>query len=271
MEELGDLEVKWIKKEIQILLFRLGRLPAFTRALLQCQLTQTLLEDPLEVLTPRGPLRFTAMGRHGVGRATNLLTKQPATIKWIDTFEPGSVFWDVGANIGVYSLYAALRADTRVVAIEPAAVNYFALTMNCEINRCGQVTCLLAGLGRGSRIADLAVSQFAPAKSFGFSDKKGRVFEGRQAAMILPMDRLVDEYGLPCPNYVKIDVPGLTDEILAGAAATLRRREVRQVHIEANETSRAGRRVFETLHHYGFTPLATDLHGAADVTFTRAR
>ena len=55
------------------------------------------------------------------------------------------MFWDIGANIGVYTLYAGLRGDTRVVAFEPAGVNYFLLAANCELNRMNdRVDCLLA-------------------------------------------------------------------------------------------------------------------------------
>ena len=102
------------------------------------------------VETPHGPLSFVALGKGPAGRAGSLFTKQPQTIAWIDSFRPGSVFWDVGANVGVYTLYAARRGDTRVVAFEPAAVNYFVLSANCEINAFDdRVTCLLMGLGAG--------------------------------------------------------------------------------------------------------------------------
>jgi FkbM family methyltransferase len=270
MAEAEDLDTKYLKKEIQILLYRMQALPDVARARLQAELTQPLLEQTLAIDTPRGRVRFVALGRTSVGRAATLLTKQPATIAWIDRFEPNSVFWDIGANIGVYTLYASLARDTRIVAIEPAAVNYFALTANCEINHLGgRVTCLLAAVGRDKAIADLAVSQFAAAASFGFGAKKAQVFEGRQAAAVMPMDQLVDEYGLPCPHYIKIDVPGLTDDILAGGARTLSRPEVREVHIEASEDSRGGRRIIETLGQYGLTIAAADMHGSADLTFIR--
>jgi FkbM family methyltransferase len=270
MGDAEDLDAKYLKKEIQILLYRLQALPDVARARLQAELTQTLLEQTLAVDTPRGPLRFVALGRTCVGRAATLLTKQPATIAWIDRFEPDSVFWDIGANIGVYTLYASLERSTRIVAIEPAAVNYFALTANCEVNQLGErVTCLLAALGRSKAIADLAVSQFAPAASFGFGGRKAEVFGGRQAAAVMPMDQLVDEYGLPCPHYIKIDVPGLTDDILAGGARTLSRADVREVHIEASEDSRSGRRIIDTLAQHGLTIAAADMHGSADLTFIR--
>ena len=59
---------------------------------------------------------------------------------------PGSVFWDIGANIGVLTLYAAMRGDLKVWAFEPAAVNYYNLVANCELNGLERrVRCLQLG------------------------------------------------------------------------------------------------------------------------------
>jgi FkbM family methyltransferase len=269
-DPLEDLESKYVKKEIQILLYRLQGLPEPTRARLQGELTQALLERSISVETPRGRVAYVTLNRPSAGRAATMLTKQPATIEWIDRFQPDSVFWDIGANVGVYTLYAALRGDTRVVAFEPAAVNYFMLAANCEINRFeDRVQCVLAGLGRGKSIAALAASQFAGAASFGFGGKKAQVFSGRQAAIILSMDELVEEFALPCPNYLKIDVPELTDDILAGGERTLARPEVREVHVEASESSSSGRRAIETLEKSGLRLDRSTAHGASDLTFVR--
>ena len=49
--------------------------------------------------------------------------KEPETIAWIDDMEPGEILFDVGANIGIYTLYAASRG-VRVIAIEPVFENY---------------------------------------------------------------------------------------------------------------------------------------------------
>ena len=101
------------------------RLPSEARATVQAQLARALVSEPFRIETPRGPLLFAVLGRTSAFRARGLLTKQRGTIAWIDSFQPGSVFWDIGANIGSYALYAALRRDVKVVAFEPAAVNYF--------------------------------------------------------------------------------------------------------------------------------------------------
>ena len=62
-EAAEDLETKYIKKEIQVLLYRLQALPEAQRMRLQGELTQTLLERTAAVETPRGRLSFVALGR----------------------------------------------------------------------------------------------------------------------------------------------------------------------------------------------------------------
>jgi FkbM family methyltransferase len=266
-----SLEEIYAKKEFGLLLYRLQNLPPTSRARLQGKFTQALEEETLAVETPFGPLSFVLLGRNAGGRALSLLTKQPGTIEWINSFQPDSVFWDVGANVGVYSLYAALRGQTKVVAFEPAAVNYFLLAANCEVNRLdARVDCLLVGLGREKALARLEVSQFAAARSFSFHGKRDQPHGGRQASLVLSMDQLIDEYGVACPNYIKIDVPGVTEDIIAGGVRTLQRPEVRELHIEFSEHSRNGRYITQMLEQHGFAASNRHMHGGStDVTFAR--
>src|SRR6266511_6314539 len=89
------------------------------------------LSEPVTVDTPHGPIHFLNQSRKSCARAESILTKEPDSLKWIDSIEPGSAFWDIGANIGVLTLYAATRRDLDGWAFEPAAVNYYNLTANC--------------------------------------------------------------------------------------------------------------------------------------------
>jgi FkbM family methyltransferase len=265
-----DLEASHVRKQFKLLLSRLRLLPDTVRARLQGHLTEVLLGQTVSVDTPRGTLSFVALGRAGAGRGMKLLTKQPGTIEWIDGFRPNSVFWDVGANVGVYTLYAALRGDTSVVAFEPAAVNYFLLVANCEANHFnGCVQCVLAGLGSEKVLASLEVSQFSAGQSFSFHGKSNRPYAGRQSAFIMSMDQLIEEYRIPCPNYIKIDVPGLTADVLAGGARTLKRPEVRELHMEIDERSSDGTPLIRTVEQCGFVLTRKDSHGIADLTFVR--
>ena len=246
-------------------------LPLEPRAKVQGELARALASDPIRIETPKGHLLFAVFGETSGFRAKGLLTKQRATIAWIDSFLANSVFWDIGANIGSYTLYAALRTDMHVVAFEPAAVNYFILAANCELNAFGErVDCLQIGVGGDKGVERLEISQFEPARSFSFRGKGRRPPSSRQAALVLSMDQLIDEFGLACPNYIKIDVPGMTGAIIEGGARTLGRPELRELHIEASEHSTGGRRVVERLSEAGFTIAARHVHGeTTDLTFTR--
>ena len=68
------------------------------------------------VNTTRGPLSFYSMRGHGTSSAVrNFHNEEPETLEWIDTYiKPGQVLWDIGANIGLYSLYAALNPQVQV-------------------------------------------------------------------------------------------------------------------------------------------------------------
>jgi FkbM family methyltransferase len=157
------------------------------------------------------------------------------------------------------------------VAFEPAAVNYFILAANCELNAFGErVDCLQIGVGAGKSVERLEISQFEPAHSFSFRGKGRRPLSSRQAALVLSIDELIDEYGLPCPTYVKIDVPAMTGAIVEGAARTLQRPELRELHIEASEQSTGGRQLVERLQQAGFVIAARHVHGeTTDLTFVR--
>ena len=69
------------------------------------------------------------------------VAKEPWTVKWIETFLPGDVFYDVGANVGAYSLLAAKANDgaVPVVAFEPSAPTYHDLCVNIALNGCDEI------------------------------------------------------------------------------------------------------------------------------------
>ncbi len=244
----------------------------------RAHLTETLLARPVAVDTPHGPLHFLNHGRGSCKRARRLLSKEPDTLAWIDAMAPGSVFWDVGANIGTLSLYAALRGDLTVQAFEPAAVNYYNLTANCELNGLGErLHCHLAGFGAEDRLGTVRVSQRLAARSFSFRSEPSfmgaaRAEEARkdrkkdkeastldlpgQPAPIHRLDSFVEALGGRVPDYIKIDVPGMTLDILDGAERTLAAPGLRQLQVEAKPDSKGGRKLVALLGRHGFEIVA---------------
>ena len=70
-------------------------------------------------------------------RVDTFFIKEPETLEWIDKFEKKEnlIFWDIGANIGLYSIYNSLKnSKSTTIAFEPSSSNLRILTRNISIN-----------------------------------------------------------------------------------------------------------------------------------------
>ena len=79
-------------------------------------------------------LRYLTPNRRCLQRAQTLTTKEPITISWLNRIPQGSCLLDVGANVGMYTIYAGLVRNARVFAFEPEAQNYNVLCGNIRLN-----------------------------------------------------------------------------------------------------------------------------------------
>jgi FkbM family methyltransferase len=205
----------------------------------QAQGGEPLLEVIEHVDTKRGRLGFYCLGDLALWRARTLLTKEPETIEWIDGFQAGDVFWDVGANVGLYALYAAMTNRLEVLAFEPSASNYLLLNRNVEINRASdRVRAYCVAFAGETRIDVLnmqstqfggAMATFAETKDFA-----GEAFQPSfcQGAIGFTIDEFIEQFDPPFPNHLKIDVDGIEDRIVAGARNTLADPRLRSISIE---------------------------------------
>ena len=167
--------------------------------------------------------------------------KEPETLDWIDSdLRDGDLLIDVGANIGVYTVYAALRhAGLRVIAFEPEVANAHLLRDNIVANRVAdRVDAYAVALGAHEGLGTLLVQDLTPgaalhslASAAADRTPDGRRVVFRQGVIATTLDRFCERASCR-PNALKIDVDGTEPEILAGAAATLAAPELRTVLIE---------------------------------------
>lgn len=68
-------------------------------------------------------------------RVETFSTKEPETLEWIKRMERGSLIWDIGANVGLYSIYAAKSRGCLVFAFEPSVFNLELLARNIFLNK----------------------------------------------------------------------------------------------------------------------------------------
>lgn len=196
-------------------------------------------EEIKSIPTKRGIIEFYCLGQLPAWRAETLLTKEPETIEWIDTVASGDVFYDIGANIGTYSLYAAINREVRVLAFEPLAANYYLLNRNIEQNDLSDTAtayCLAlndADLIDAFHVSDpsfgSALSSFAEAIDHNGKPLKARFTQGMIG---MSLDNFIKKFDPPFPNHIKIDVDGIEDKIIAGAAQTLADPRLKSVSIE---------------------------------------
>lgn len=206
---------------------------------------EPLLELIERVETRRGTITLYCLGDLSVWRARTLLTKEPETIEWIDGFADGDVFWDVGANVGLYSVYAAINRRVTVLSFEPSASNYMLLNRNIEINGLSDYVrafCIAFADRTCADVLNMRTTELAGAMSTfaEATDHEGRSFKPQfQQGMIgFSIDDYIRSFSPPFPNRLKIDVDGIEDKIIAGAKSTLADPRLKSLSIEL-EAARA--------------------------------
>lgn len=173
-------------------------------------------------------------------RAQTFSIKEPETLEWIDKIPEGSVLWDVGANVGLYSCYAAKKRRCRVFAFEPSVFNLEVLARNIYLNNLTDlVTILPLPLSElsGTNKLNMTTTEWGGALStfgntYGFDGKSlDKKFEF--STMGLSMNDAVTALNIPEPDYIKMDVDGIEHLILKGGSNILA--NVKGVLIEVND------------------------------------
>ena len=196
--------------------------------------------DTVEVPVGREAIAFRTPSARALWRAETLLEKEPATIAWIDRFAPGDVFWDIGANIGIYSLYAAKTKGVTTLAFEPASFNHALLCDNIRLNAMtDRIAAYALAFSDRSRLGELAAADDEPGAAVASVEDEG-VGRLKEGAIILSIDDFLARFAPPFPTHIKIDVDGVETQILEGGRNTLADKRLQSLLVEVDERD-AGR------------------------------
>ena len=229
--------------------------------------------------TRRGRLTFDANTRYGFRGAWNFHVGEPDTLEWLDSLPDAACFWDIGANIGSFSLYAALGNKRRVLAFEPAAASFSVLNRNIELNRMSdRIVAYCIAFSEETRLDVLNMASTSAGSSMhGFgteSDQFDEVIKTRfrQGAVGFAIDDFVAAFSPPLPTHVKIDVDGLEAGILRGGQDTLSAPGVESmsVEIEGNPDSPRNREILTLMTALGFAARPKAAPEIRNVIFDRA-
>lgn len=212
------------------------RVPGSQEAFRRLKIRLALAQKVVRIDHPTLDVRIRVTNAATARLRVESVAKEPWTVAWLErTVRPGDVVWDVGANIGVYTLLAArlLGDDGTVVAVEPGYANFAALCDNIVLNGLGeQVVPLPLVLGESARTATLDYSDLRAGSALHLVDGSAGGAPYRQPVLVHTVDQVVESFGVEPPTLLKLDVDGGEAAVLAGAVAALARSELRSVLVE---------------------------------------
>jgi len=136
--------------------------------------------------------------------------------------KPGEAVWDIGANVGAYTLYACLTPRVRVLAFEPLAGTFALLAENIALNGVAdRAIPVCVALSNTNGLSPLYLASTEPASAMhalGAPENVRGPFDpaGMQMAISMRGDDLALQLALSTPDHVKIDVDGHEPQVLEG-------------------------------------------------------
>ncbi|HMK23989.1 MAG TPA: FkbM family methyltransferase [Terriglobales bacterium] len=184
-----------------------------------------LLRSPFEVEWLEG-LRVVLYPGNEICRSIFVTGRyEPNEFLWLErVLKPGMTFVDVGANLGLYALFASRRVSEtgRVIAIEPSRREMDRLRTNIERNSLRNVSLLPVALSDQAAEVDLSVAVASHAGhntlgSFGYNTQ----LERRETVQALSLDEVIESAKLQRVDVIKMDIEGSELAALRGASGTL--------------------------------------------------
>tara|TARA_Y100001970_G_scaffold279301_1_gene386375 strand:- start:1880 stop:2674 length:795 start_codon:yes stop_codon:yes gene_type:complete len=206
--------------------------------------------------------KYSIVNETTLWRAQTLFTKEPITIEWIRSFKKNKIFFDVGANVGMYSIFASLNSHVAVYAFEPESNNFQTLMNNIDQNNLSDlITPYPIGLSDNTELSKLQISKFEAGSSHHTVGENLLDHENlevisnnfSQGIFSTTIDDLCFKWNLPIPSYLKIDVDGIESKIIEESTKTLSSSDLESVLIEINENREQDTSIIKTLNKIGFS------------------
>jgi FkbM family methyltransferase len=210
-------------------------------------------DTPVEVEGRQGRFMLMISNGYELWRAATFHTQEPETVAWLDeTFHDSDCLYDVGANIGLYTLYAlAKTTSAQAVCFEPDAANYYRLSMNIVTNGFGPCAIVfpialsdttgLAAFNSSLFVAGKAENWLSPGPELVGQAPQRTPWQRdprlRTGCPTFHLDGLIEQAAfLPPPTHLKIDVDSVEVAILRGAQKTLSNPHLRHLLVELYES-----------------------------------
>mgnify|MGYP001426253990 CR=1 FL=1 len=173
-------------------------------------------------------------------RAKKFYSHEPDTVKWISKFPKNSKFLDIGANIGVYSLFAAHK-NCKCVSIEPQSLNFALLNLNIFDNKFQNLISAYPICANDKN----GPSYLYHSKNLKFGgahttfdrniNDEGKSFniKFKSGSYAVVIDNFLKKIKF-IPNFIKIDVDGNELNVIKGLKKTIKSKALKSILIEIN-------------------------------------
>lgn len=177
-------------------------------------------------------------------RAKSLFSSEPETIEWINNFKPNTIFYDVGSNIGLYSIFAgSLNKNISVYSFEPSTNNLRVLSRNIYLNNFhNNIKIIPIPLsnkdGQFNLMKDQIFCEGGALNQYGvdydFEGKKNSNSGNIYQVLGFSLNYFMNSEIIKKPDYIKIDVDGIEHLILEGASLLKNLKNI-EILIEIND------------------------------------
>ena len=212
----------------------------------------------------RGPLRgarFVLGSLAGEGGGASVywnMVEVEQTEALLCEMKAGQVFYDIGANVGYYTILSSRLTgeEGRVVAVEPVMRNLLYLSKHIKLNKAFNVIVFpVACSDKASIVGFVDGDNCAKGKIASLQEENGLFDKGMTYVPTLTVDKIVEKTGL-VPSVMKIDVEGAEMLVLKGASKLLTREDVKIFLSTHSEEAKRGCQDY--LAGFGYTCVPFD-------------
>jgi len=176
-------------------------------------------------------------------RYSSFSEKEPEMLEWIEEYGGKGALYDIGANIGIYSLYYAKTQPGTVYCFEPSVFNIRQLAKNVSLNSLSDKIIMisnpLSDKTGVSKFINSNIDEGGALNAFGVDyGYDGNPIHNHIEYNVIGFsldDLLKSRIIKEPPTLIKIDVDGIEHLILKGALKTLSEQTCKSVYIEVNE------------------------------------
>ncbi|MGL5074391.1 MAG: FkbM family methyltransferase [Waterburya sp.] len=173
--------------------------------------------------------------RHGVARGLKFNVGESCPELGLGTYElpiqnifsqqlhQGAVFYDIGANVGFFSIIAArLVGNTgKVYAFEPGEGNANSIRHNARLNNFNQIEVIEKAVSDTPGEGELLLAKYSGGHALATADAPPDL-AGTVTIELVTIDDLIAQNQIQPPNFVKVDIEGAELDALKGMTETIK-------------------------------------------------